>query len=377
MDTLAIDTMYRICRRLELEYFSGVPDSTFKSWISFLDSGVGNFQHRGAANEGSAVGHATGYHLATGKVPVVYMQNSGLGNCVNPLTSLANNAIYGIPMVLMVGWRGEPGCCNDEPQHAQMGAVLEPLFQVLDIPFVILEPDKAKAQIQDMKCQALEGPRPVALVVRKGLFQSYEDKKRHSHEDGMTREEALEQILDSHTGDEICVGTTGKTSRELFELRVRKGQSHSCDFYTVGSMGHASAIAMELALQKPDRQIYLLDGDGALIMHMGTLGTIGSFKPKNLHHILLDNQSHESTGGQPTVSSTLEFDKIAMGNGYCSVECCRTSREFSEALRRQVDGPRMIVTEIKPGSRSDLGRPTSTPQENKLNFMKELSVHAD
>jgi phosphonopyruvate decarboxylase len=376
MGTLGIGAMHGICNDLDLKYFTGVPDSTFKGWISFLESGEGDFQHRVAANEGAAVGHAAGYHLATGKVPVVYMQNSGLGNCVNPLTSLANSAIYGIPMVLMVGWRGEPGQ-KDEPQHAQMGKILEPLLNVLDIPFVILEAGSADVQIREMKEQAVQESSPVALVIRKGLFQSFGGGSKPGERKGMSREEALEQVLDSLKGNEIFVGTTGKTSRELFELRAKRGQGHGCDFYTVGSMGHASAIAMELALQMPRRDIYLLDGDGAVIMHMGTLGTIGSYQPSNLHHILLDNQCHESTGGQPTVSEALDFKKIALGNGYQSVECCHTPSELAMAMASKVVGPRMVVVGIRPGSRSDLGRPTTSPRENKVNLMRGLSQHAN
>lgn len=368
--------MQSICKDLELNYFTGVPDSTFKGWISFLESGEGNFQHRVAANEGAAIGHAVGYHLATGKVPVAYMQNSGLGNCVNPLTSLANSSIYGIPMILMVGWRGELGQ-KDEPQHAQMGKILEPLLNILDIPYVILDNGTADSQIREIKEQAIKDSKPVALIIRKGLFQSLGCGSKSVERKGMSREEALEQLLESLNGNEIFVSTTGKTSRELFELRVKKGQGHDCDFYMVGSMGHAPAIAMELALQMPRQDIYLLDGDGALIMHMGTLGTIGNYQPSNLHHILLDNQCHESTGGQPTVSEALDFKKIALGNGYQSVECCHTPRELAMAMASKILGPRMVVVGIRPGSRSDLGRPTTSPNENKVNFMRRLSQYAN
>jgi phosphonopyruvate decarboxylase len=285
-------------------YFSGVPDSLLKHICAFITDNVPSHKHVIAANEGAAVGLATGFHLATGGLPLVYMQNSGLGNVVNPVLSIADDDVYGIPMVLMIGWRGQPGL-KDEPQHVKQGRVTEQMLDAMEIPYISLTGDNTDseivASIANICSQAKENNKPVAILIAKGMFSAYSKQSEEADSDlTMTRESAIEVILD-HIGDAAVVSTTGMPSREVFEIREANGLSHERDFLTVGAMGHTSQIALGVASSAPGRQVVCIDGDGSLIMHMGSMAITGASECKNFVHIVLNNGAHDSVGGQPTV----------------------------------------------------------------------------
>jgi phosphonopyruvate decarboxylase len=373
---LKCEDLWGVFKDNGLNFFTGVPDSTFKDWMSFLADNAGKeLENIIAANEGEAVAIATGHHLATGNVGVVYMQNSGVGNTVNPITSLADPEVYGIPMLLMVGWRGEPGK-KDEPQHRKMGRVMMPVLDAMEVPYVELPSDieAAAGVIAHAKAEALRIGMPHALIVKKGTFEKYAAQKKVSQDYEMVREDAIKTVIDGLSPEAVVVSTTGKASREVFEHREATGGGHQNDFLTVGSMGYSSAIALSVALAKPKRQVYVFDGDGAAIMHAGSLATIGHYKPKNLCHIVFNNEAYGSTGGQPTTATTVDFANAAIANGYVGADVVDTKAQLMDAMtaRSGNDGPYMLIVNVKKGARSDLGRPTTTPQENKSAFMDLL-----
>jgi len=375
---ISCDEIFEVFRRNDLTFFTGVPDSTFKGWMTFLEEKHGKeLTQIIAANECEATAIATGYHLSTGKVAVVYMQNSGLGKTVNPITSLCDPEVYSIPIVMMVGWRGEPGK-KDEPQHKKMGRITIPLLETLEVPYKILPEDIEKADevITEMKNITEKENTPVAIIIRKGIIEQYnaeENNKIYYNTFEMTREDAIKTIVDTLEGSEIIVSTTGKTSRELFEYRIERNEK-PMDFYTVGGMGCAASIALGITLQKPEKEIFVFDGDGAVIMQMGSLATIGHYKPSNFNHILFDNRAHDSTGGQMTVSDTVDFEKVALSCGYRNVIAVSTRDTLKQAITKMksLKGPKMLIVKIKKGARENLGRPTTTPIENKKNFMELL-----
>jgi phosphonopyruvate decarboxylase len=362
----------------QVSFFTGVPDSLLKDFCLFISREVHQHQHIITANEGNAVALATGYHLATGEIGLVYMQNSGLGNAINPLISLTDPAVYEIPMLLMIGWRGEPGV-PDEPQHAKQGEITPDLLEVLGIPFVILPIDlePAKEALDKITKILRDEKRQCAMVIRKGSFAKFTDKTNHPNlEKGISREGAIHQIAKSLQESDIVVSTTGMISRELFEFRAdTNSQELGQDFLTVGSMGHASQIALGIALQKTDRNVYCLDGDGAFIMHMGGVAVIGAQAPSNFKHIVLNNGAHDSVGGQPTVALAMDIPTIAISCKYKAARQIVDIVELGDALGwlKNVEGPALLEILVSKGSRPNLGRPTLTPHENKLNFMKHCA----
>ena len=361
---------------LQADYFAGVPDSQLKHMCNFLLTKYGQdpAHHVIAANEGNCVGLAAGYHLATGKVPVVYMQNSGEGNAVNPIASLTSPDVYAIPVVFVIGWRGEPGI-HDEPQHAQQGRITNELLDVLGIAHMKVDTSTTPADIEaamaDWQALLAEG-KSVAFVVGKGAL---EGKSGTARDNGSTlsREQAIELVAKA-AGEDAIVSTTGKISRELFEIRERAGQDHSRDFLTVGSMGHASSIALGIAAQKPNKLAWCIDGDGAVLMHMGSLAHAGNTHLDNFVHVLMNNEAHESVGGYPTVGS-IDFPEVALACGYesaCSVDSEEGLHEELLRVAKAEERPAFIEVKCAIGSRSDLGRPTTTPRENKEAFMRHL-----
>lgn len=360
----------------EFEFFTGVPDSQLKALCSFLMDryGLDPARHVIAANEGNAAALAAGYHLATGKVPVVYLQNSGLGNIVNPVASLLNGKVYGIPCLFIVGWRGEPGV-HDEPQHIFQGEITLPLLETLDIPYFVIDkttaPEQVSARLDEYRALFAQG-KQAAFVIRKGALE-YSGKTVYRNGHTMSREEAVGQIL-SASGEEPVVSTTGKASREVYELRQARGQGHGHDFLTVGSMGHSSSIALGIALQKPERRVWCLDGDGAALMHLGAMAVIGAKGPANLIHVVLNNEAHESVGGMPTVAGKVDLCAIARACGYPRVFSVDCPEELNQALEAAKEGGQLTFLEVKCalGARENLGRPATTPQQNKAAFMAAL-----
>ena len=362
---------------LNVDFFTGVPDSLLKPLCNYLMCEYGNDgkHHIIAANEGNAVGIASGYYLSTSKIPLVYMQNSGQGNMINPYASLTQEKVYGIPQIFVIGWRGEPGK-KDEPQHVFQGEITLSLLDVLEIPYFIITKESKYNDIKeamDKFNKYLSIGRSIAFVVSKGAL-SYDGVVNYENPYKFNRENILEHIVNI-VQDDIIVSTTGKTSRELFEIRERLGSSHKHDFLTVGSMGHSSSIALGIAQQKPNKRVWCIDGDGAAIMHMGAMGVIGQAKPSNLVHIVINNEAHESVGGFPTAGQNINLVNVAKACGYKNTAIISTDEKIEEDLKHIISRGGLTFVEIKSaiGSRSDLGRPTSTPQENKEIFMKFLT----
>lgn len=366
--------LYDLLKEHGVEFSLGVPDSLLKYFCSYaFDQGSRII----AANEGAAIGIATGYHLASGKIPMVYMQNSGFGNTVNPLTSLTDPEVYAIPMLLMIGWRGMPGT-KDEPQHVKQGRTMEAQLQALEIPYIVLsgEWEEAQNQVEEAIETIQKTSGPFAVLVPPGIFEEYKlESEQRSHKYTLGREEVLRLITEYLGSSDIVVSTTGKTSRELFELRAEKKQGHQQDFLTVGSMGHASQIALGIAIEKPDKKVFCIDGDGALIMHMGSLAVIGELSPKNFKQILINNGAHESVGGQPTAGFVTNFGKITEACGYKDAYQVSTIEELEQVLPEFIkkEGPVLLEIMTKTGSRKDLGRPTIAPKKNKEDFMSFIS----
>ena len=357
------------------DFFAGVPDSLLKNFCAYVTDNAPAEKHIISANEGSATGLATGYHLATGKIPMIYMQNSGEGNMVNPLLSIADPDVYSIPMLIVIGWRGEPGV-HDEPQHVKQGKVTCDLLDAMKVPYEVLSDNEADlpAQFEKAYKYIKENNAQYAFVIRKGTFDDYKLVNNIPVEGKMSREEAIEKIMLGADDKTAFISTTGMISRELYELRDKHGQNHDRDFLTVGGMGHASQIALGVALQKKDRQIYCLDGDGASIMQMGGMATIGSRKPSNYVHFVLNNGAHDSVGGQPTVGRQIDLCVIAEGCGYENVVKVETPEELDAVLHDSETKEKLTFVEVlvKKGARKDLGRPKSTPQENKKALMEFL-----
>ena len=353
----------------------GVPDSTLKQFCDGLQNYKGNINHYVPVNEGAAVGLAVGSYLADGKPACVYMQNSGIGNAVNPIASLANRDVYGIPMLFLVGWRGEPGV-KDEPQHVFQGEITCKLFEVLSIPYEVIDKDTTWEQMESILTEAFEilsGGEQFAIIVRKGTF---EKDVPYTWENGNTlnREEALATILKEGGHEAVLVSTTGKISRELYEQSDALYGTHENIFMTVGGMGHASMIALGIAKKRPEEKIICIDGDGAALMHMGALAFISSQSPENFVHIIINNQSHESVGAMPTGCQKVNFSELAKNVGYSWTIRVSTLEELTKVLHNidEQKGPILVEVLVSLDSRADLGRPKESARENKEAFMEYI-----
>ncbi len=360
------------------DFYSGVPDSQLKPLINYLMAtyGIDPRHHVIAANEGNCTALAAGYNLATGKVPVVYMQNSGEGNIINPVASLLNDKVYAIPMVFIIGWRGEPGI-HDEPQHIYQGEVTIKLLEDMDIKAFAISKDTTDEEVEKVMEEyrtILAAGKDVAFVIRKGAL-STDAKVKYENDNKMVREEIIQHIVKASEKDPI-VSTTGKASRELFETRVVNNQSHKYDFLTVGSMGHSSSIALGVAINKPDTRIWCVDGDGAVLMHMGSMAVLGANKPKNMIHVIINNGAHETVGGMPTVASQVDLVAIAKACGYPNAVCVDNFDNLDKELEKAKGRNELSLIEVKCsiGARENLGRPTTTAIENKQNFMEYLKT---
>ena len=363
-------------KALNADFFTGVPDSQLKSLCDYLVKTYGTDikDHIIAANEGNCAAIAAGYHLATGKVPVVYMQNSGEGNIINPVASLMNDKVYAIPCIFVVGWRGEPGV-HDEPQHVYQGEVTVKLLEDMDVKAFVVDKSTNDGDLGGMVKEAqavLSNGKQVAFVIKKGALE-YAEKVKYSNANAMSREEIIRHIV-AVSGEDPIVSTTGKASRELFEIREANGQGHGYDFLTVGSMGHSSSIALGIAIQKPDKKVWCVDGDGAALMHMGSMAVMGAASPSNLVHIVINNGAHETVGGMPTVAGKIDLTGVAKACGYKSAVRVESFAELDAELNKAKARKELSFIEVlcAIGSRADLGRPTTTPVQNKTDFMKNL-----
>lgn len=362
--------------KLGVAFYTGVPDSQLRALCDTLMSryGIGE-KHVIAANEGAAVGLAAGHYLASGKPAVVYMQNSGIGNAVNPICSLVNDKVYAIPVLFIVGWRGEPGV-HDEPQHIYQGEITRELLDCLGVQNYVISKDTAPEELAEYFSKIKEEfalGHQCALVVRKGALES-DEKLKYANDYPLSREDVVKLFVDHTDESDIIVSTTGKLSRELFEAREARGQGHEKDFLTVGSMGHSSMIAMGIAREKNDRRVFCLDGDGAVLMHMGSLAVAGSAQLENFVHVLFNNGAHETVGGMPTVSEKIDYLKIAKACGYENIYTAETEEEVISLFEKIAKAKGSVFAEVKTNllSRADLGRPTTTPIQNKEAFMEFL-----
>ncbi len=365
-----------------IDFYAGVPDSLLKNLCAYITDHADASHNIIAANEGGAMGLAAGHYLATSQIPVVYMQNSGEGNIINPLASLTDPDVYNIPVLLVIGWRGKPGV-HDEPQHVKQGKVTTGLLNVMGIDYTVLskEEDKAEAQIKKAVAYMQATKQCYALVIEKDTFDNYQLSTVNSQmELSLSREEAIQTVASYLAPKDCIVSTTGMISRELFEYRTAKNEGHERDFLTVGSMGHASQIALGIALEKQDRKVWCFDGDGASIMHMGSMAIVASKAPKNYIHVVFNNGAHDSVGGQPTVGLQIDLPAIAKAVGYKQVFSVDTREALEQKLSifnsqlSTSEGPIFLEVKVKKGNRKDLGRPTTTPIQNKealMDFLKK------
>ena len=373
---MKIENLFAEIEKLGMDFYTGVPDSQLRALCdSLMDKyGVGE-HHVIAANEGAAVGLAAGHYLATGRPAVVYMQNSGIGNAVNPICSLVNDKVYAIPVLFIVGWRGEPGV-HDEPQHVYQGEITRELLDCLAVKNYVIEKGTTQEELAGYFAEIseeFEKGHQCALVIKKGSLET-ELKMKYQNDYPMSREEVVNLFIDAMKEDDIVVSTTGKLSRELFEAREARNQGHERDFLTVGSMGHSSMIAMGIAMNKKDRRVFCLDGDGAILMHMGSMAVAGSSHLANYVHVLFNNGAHETVGGLPTVSSHVDYLKIAEACGYENIFTAADKEELHEVFGKLDQAKGSVFIEVKTNltSRADLGRPTTTPVQNKEAFMNFL-----
>ena len=358
---------------LDLTFFTGVPDSLLKNLCGYLEQNISSDHYTIAANEGNALSIGIGYHIATKKIPVCFLQNSGIGNLINPLTSLTHKKIYSIPALLIIGWRGEP-LVKDEPQHVFQGQITEEQLELLDIPYMIIDESTELPQVSDWLCNRLNNcSSPISLLVRKNTFSDAKYYPSSVYSNAMSREDALNAITSLSSNTPI-ISTTGKTSRELYEIREHS-DSHHLDFLTVGGMGHTSSIALGMALAKKNRKVICLDGDGSLIMHMGALAIISEKSPRNLKYILLNNSAHESVGGQPTVASTINFKQLCSAFNIPHFYSASNINELKACWNSffDLDALSFLEVKIKIGSRDNLSRPKTTPAQNKEIFMQFLN----
>ena len=357
-----------------IDCFAGVPDSLLKNVCAYITDHFDAAHNIIAANEGAAIGLAAGHYLATGKPACVYMQNSGEGNTINPLASLTDKEVYNIPVLLLIGWRGRPGV-HDEPQHVKQGKVTTGLLDVMGIGYEVLSKEEEKAALQISKAvMSLQNKDVFALIIEKDTFEDYKLQNVEVNDLAMSREEAIRTVAAALGEKDCIVSTTGMISRELFEYRTAMNQGHERDFLTVGSMGHASQIALGIAMAQPERRVWCFDGDGATIMHMGSLAIVANKTPKNYVHVVFNNGAHDSVGGQPTVGLKIDLPAIAKAVGYKAVYSVDNRKDL-DAVISDTDshkGPVLIEVKVKKGNRKDLGRPTTTPIENKEALMQFL-----
>jgi phosphonopyruvate decarboxylase len=358
-----------------VNFFAGVPDSLLKDFCSYITLNTPPKNHIITANEGGAIALCAGYQMATGQTPLVYLQNSGIGNAINPLLSLADKEVYSIPLLLLIGWRGEPGQ-KDEPQHIKQGMITTNLLESITIPYFIIDSEcDFDTTIRNALSLAKERSIPVALLVKKDTFEHQASIAENNNQYQISREQALELVVSEIPNNSIIVSTTGMLSRELYEFRERYNQSHDRDFLTVGSMGHTIQIALGIALAKPHVNVVCLDGDGSAIMHLGNYIVTGSLLPNNLKLILFNNGAHDSVGGQPTVGFSFNFSDFSRIAGFKSFGVASNCEQISSLANKTVenDSCSFLEIRIKKGARNDLGRPKSKPIDNKHSLMKYIN----
>lgn len=356
-----------------IDFFTGVPDSLMKHFLQYLHTNVEPKRHIIAANEGLAVALAAGYYFSTGRLPLVYLQNSGLGNTINPLTSLADKEMFGVPMLLLIGWRGEPGE-KDEPQHKKMGRITQQILETLEIPFFILEQEEvASLELVNKAIEtAVIAQQPVALLVKKGLFEPAKNSfTENAYE--LSREYVLEHLMNVFSGQETVVCTTGETGRSFYEINRRQGHLIKKELLSVGAMGLAAHIALGIDLWQ-DERVVMLDGDGALLMHLGSLPATGKLTKKSFVHIVFNNGCHASVGGQPTLGFDIDFCTIAKACGYTTTFRIENKQSLQLWLDQSFNTQERQFVEIRINTAvSDhLPRPSGEPADWKNTLMSAM-----
>ena len=367
------ETLINALEAIAIHDYIGVPDSTLKSFCDYLYLHKSPAQHHVPVNEGAALAMAAGIYLASGQISCVYMQNSGLGNAVNPITSLLHEKVYAIPMLFIIGYRGQPGYA-DEPQHKFQGAITLPMLELLEIPYAVLKKDddaSSLSQILKKAQECFQAKKQFAIVVEKGALES-EETLHFQNGFHIRREEAIQHVISLLQPEDVIISTTGKISREVYEQSNAILGHHKQAFLTVGSMGHASMIAQGIALKCPHKRVFCFDGDGAALMHMGSMNYIAQQPCENLIHIVFNNLAHESVGGMPTQCAKTPLHEIAKAMGYKHVLYITDLQELDSTLQRNYQGPVFIEIGVAVGSRADLGRPKETAVENKEQFMSAL-----
>ncbi len=359
------DALLETVLRIDFRAFYGVPDSLLQGFSSALETREGDVEHVICANEGAAIAAAVGSYVGSRRPALVYMQNSGLGNAVNPLLSIADREVYGVPMVLLVGWRGEPGK-TDEPQHLKQGRVTTALLDVMEIPWLLLpdDPKHADAALRTARERAVSEGTPFVVLVQAGVIGKKPLPSEKNDKSLLTREEALREALASIPDNSITVATTGMLGRELCEIRA-KHRGRTMDFLNIGGMGHASSISLGLSVAQPDKHVWCLDGDGSILMHLGSLAVMGKKAPKNFKHLIFNNGVHDSVGGQPTAIDSVSLPELGKSLGYFAVPTAFSPTEIStsvQILANYQEGPSLCEIRIRPGNRQDLGRPSETPR---------------
>ena len=343
--------------KLGVKFFTGVPDSLLNDFCLYLVNNIPDGQHVMAANEGNAIAIAAGNYMATGNIPLVYMQNSGIGNATNPLLSLTHDCVYGIPMILVIGWRGDPSI-NDHAQHKKQGELTPVLMSDMDIPYEILDADDTVIDKFTWAVnKAKEISAPVALIAKKAILTQKEKKQTYADSKLMNREEAVAAVVDVLGADAIYLGTTGRATREVHEQLIAHHIDEGHEWQNVGSMGHVSSVGLGLALARPDKRIVVFDGDAAAVMHMGALATNCRYKAGNMLHIVLNNGVNESVGGQPSAGYLIDLTTVAKACGYRTVgHAVETKEELQQIVRenQSAEMPLFIDVHVRQGIRSDM-----------------------
>lgn len=369
------EQLFKALEGMGVRFFTGVPDSLLNDFCLYLVKNIPGGQHVMAANEGNAIAIAAGYFFAKGEIPVVYMQNSGIGNATNPLLSLAHKTVYSVPMIMVIGWRGDPAI-KDHAQHKKQGELTAVLMRDMDIPCEILDDENTVVQKFEWAVgKAKEISAPVALIAKKGILTQKEKHQEYPASTLMNREQAISEVLDYFGKDAIYLATTGRATRELHEQLKMKGYPEGREFLNVGSMGHVSSVGLGIALASPDKKVVVFDGDAAAVMHMGALATIGRYQPKNLIHIVLNNGVNESVGGQPSCGYTINLTGIAKNCGYQTVgRYVETAEELGNVLNLLAIGihPAFLDIHVRQGIRMDMPKLDIDHKGQKMALMENL-----
>jgi len=358
---IKIESLFSYLKKKNITFFTGVPDSILKESKYILDK-LEFKNHIVAHNEGGAIGIGAGYYLKTKKIPCVYFQNSGLGNAINPLVSMVHKNVYSIPMLLLIGWRGAPKISKDEPQHLLQGKITEKMLKLMNIRYCTIDHTKDFKQLGKIIDISKKKQVPVACLIKKNTLKKNFDeiKKKKVDKIKLKRHEIIDFIIRKNYKNIKIFSTTGYTSRELYQLR-KFNKSNTKDFLNVGAMGHTSMIALGYSLKNKKHKTLCLDGDGSLIMHMGTLPVIGENQIKNFKHIVFNNEVHESVGGQKTPQKNTNFKKLSLSCGYSKYFFSNSLSDFKKkyALFLKSNGPSFYEIKISSGSLKNLERPNN------------------